>query len=911
MSDVPGFNPDEFIANAGNAPAPATSEVSGDGGFDPDSFIHDQQQEQYGGTGQQLKAGLEGVAQGIAGPLAPLAETKLFGVKPEDIRGRAEANPITHGVGEAAGLTGGLLTGTGEAAVMTKAGELAASAAGLGKLAEGASYGARVGSAAVKQAAEMAVLGSGDEASKMILQDPEASAQSAIANIGLSAALGGIGGGLVAGVVSPLWEATAAGPVNNLLNGLKNHLDGVSLNLPPALKDAANSLGIELDPRIKAAMSGDPKAASWFNELRETQHPEIIKSIDDMHKAASDSVLSSLGVTPEAVEHYSEADAGHDLLDTFKKEYTEKYEPIAKQFDQRNKIAETINIPDESRLQHYGNLIERGIDKVGTDSPYYKLYKDYGDRLLAKDTIGGVDKLVTEINGRLGGMKFGADYNEVGALRDIKDSLRNFQEDQILKKAAADGPDILKARQLANQDYSQFAKLSDDLSSHVGLGEFHGAKGLLDKMAEKKAPEQLLRNFSPKNNADIIPFLQQHFPETLEAVRQNEVKQLIKPAVLNAKNGMDIDAQKLNKILKANLAGKADYVKFAIPEEAIAKSQAAEDLAKAIPSFKSSGTAGWQEKLRKHMPASALAAIGLFAEHSLVGGAGGYMLGEMAQKLGRNAPDAIKLAMLKFLSSDQPVEAGAFRSMVEFLHNSAKGQNLISKATTNAFKSGAQVLTESQMPNKADRIKLDKIVDKTQEQPSKLMQMTDGSGVGHYLPDHQTALTSSSATAIQYLQSLKPRASKPGPLDKEIQPTPVQEARYDRALDIAQQPAVVMQHIKDGTLQPTDIVDLKTMYPAMYNRMVQQVSNSIIHQSADEEPIPYRTKLAASMFVGQALDSTMQPASIMAAQPKPQAPAPQQESNGSKGRPSALKGKSTNMYKTPGQAAEGDRSDRD
>ena len=89
--------------------------------------------DKYSSLGQQTIAGLEGIGKGIAGPLAPLLERGL-GVKPEDIRGRAEENPITAGVGETAGLGVGLLTGTGEAAVMTKAGEAATELAGLANL---------------------------------------------------------------------------------------------------------------------------------------------------------------------------------------------------------------------------------------------------------------------------------------------------------------------------------------------------------------------------------------------------------------------------------------------------------------------------------------------------------------------------------------------------------------------------------------------------------------------------------------------------------------------------------------------------------------------------------------------------------------------------------------------------------
>ena len=62
--------------------------------------------------------------------MAPLAERAL-GVSPEAIRGRKEANPVTHGVAEAGTFLGSLLTGTGEAALVGKVGEEVAAKFGL------------------------------------------------------------------------------------------------------------------------------------------------------------------------------------------------------------------------------------------------------------------------------------------------------------------------------------------------------------------------------------------------------------------------------------------------------------------------------------------------------------------------------------------------------------------------------------------------------------------------------------------------------------------------------------------------------------------------------------------------------------------------------------------------------------
>ena len=195
---------------------------------------------------------------------------------------------------------------------------------------------------------------------------------------------------------------------------------------------------------------------------------------------------------------------------------------------------------------------------------------------------------------------------------------------------------------------------------------------------------------------------------------------------------------------------------------------------------------------------------------------------------------------------------------------------------------------------------------------NKMMVAQEGP-LGHYMPEHQTALSQASLQSIQYLKSLKPQAITANPLDTPIQPTKAQEARYNRALDIAQQPAIVLQHIKDGSIQPTDVQDLKTMYPAVYQQLAQKLSNDMISHHSEENPIPYKTRVGLSHFLGQAMDSSMTPQAIMAAQPKPKLPQGPPQPAGSKsktGSPSKL-GKQVNSYKTPTQAAESDRANRD
>lgn len=879
-------------------------------------------EEKYSTPGQLALTAVEGLGQGFVGPVTTLAEKGLnkLGVPSlteHDIRTRKEVSPILHGVTEAAGLGVGLLTGTGEARVMTAAGNLAREAMGLGKAVEGATYGYRVGAEAVQQAAEMAIMSSGSEVSKMLLHDPETSAESAIANVGMAAMLGAGGGAFIAGAVSPLWKATAGPKVEGLLSALTNRINGTSIALPEQIESSLNKLGVEATPEMRAALSGNASALEKFNTLKEVQNKDILNSINKLETDTSESVMRSMGIHPSEVETYSENEAGHKLYESFKKEYDREYKPLAEAFERRNAEAATISTTDDARMNLYSRMLEDGMEKVGTDSEYYKLYNDYGNRVLAKETIGGLDQLKTEINNKIKGLRVGGDHNIVIALQDIKGKIAEFQEAEIGKAAMASeaagikgahvaGEELVAERALTNQRYAEFAKMSDELMSHLGVGRFHGAGALAGKLADDITPEMLLKKFSFRNNADFIQFLAKNFPETLKEVQANELKKLLKPAILSAKGEAPLNIKKLVDIIGKANAGSKEYIDAVLPQGAKEAIEAAHMLQQAIPNPKSSGTAGWITKTMAKVPQSALAGVAMLTSRNPVFG---YLTGEMSHLLQRSAPDAINLAYLKFLGSNQPIKSEGFKAMVEFIHNTTKGQNLLSKATSAVFESSAKVLGNSILPAKADLDKLDKAVTKMQAAPNEFYNKQT-SDVGHYLPGHQTSLTEVSGRALAYLASIKPHPYKSGPLDAPIAPSPAEMARYNRALEIAQQPAMIMKHVKDGTLQITDIKDLGAMYPGLYKKMAEDLSIKMTHADANKDPISYKTKVGLSLFLGQPLDGTMSPSAIQAAQavfmPKGGGQQPSQSNSAPKGNMDKL-GKNIKSYQTPNQASESRR----
>jgi hypothetical protein len=232
--------------------------------------------------------------------------------------------------------------------------------------------------------------------------------------------------------------------------------------------------------------------------------------------------------------------------------------------------------------------------------------------------------------------------------------------------------------------------------------------------------------------------------------------------------------------------------------------------------------------------------------HPLVGGVG---KGNLAPILKRLAPEMVE-------KESNPT---AFRGAVDYLHSAIKGSSQLD-ASLGASIGGKKA--DDLEPDQDSRAKLKEFLDETQENPAKLLEV--GGNMGHYLPEHSEALGAMTATAVDYLNSLKPKQAQSNPLDEPMPVDKMAEAKFNRALDIANHPLLTLQHVKNGTLVPGDMNALKTIYPGLYKSMRTQMTERLIEAKAKDEEIPYRQKQAMSLFLGQPLDATQTPGAMQA-----------------------------------------------
>lgn len=767
----------------------------------------------YGSLSQKALAGLEGVGEGLLGPIAPMIEKKL-GIKEEDIRGRAETHTGTHYGAELLGLVGpaAITGGTSAAARFTQAGLIEAAAKKIVPVA-GETLASKIGSTAAKVAVENLLLSGSDEVSKMVLNDPHQTAQTALVDMGAATLLGGALGAAGASV-SPLWKATFG--------------------------DSAGKLVADFAGRVNEHIENPDPVSAMTKELSD-YYSGMKEWASDVHGAG--------GLKAEAIS----------------KTVPEMNEKITSQISELStKLDEKLSALEKDP---HAPLLKETLDNykksVATDSPA-EIFNATQDLKKQLQEWSKYDKDFSPLNER----KFRNAAK--GLASDVRDAL---EDTKVWGKAADLQANINKA--LAG---SLKGDLEEATAKRVGyitaLNDFE--KKFTTKIAGEKVidPTKIntYLNQIGKPNAEIKQEMLKNFLEASDMYK----KQINS---LHGALGMDSPIVDTPLNVTMNTLGK----------KTLGSKLADAFLAKGLGEAGAKGTAG----------AIGATAGTLLGHHGEIGALiGVHALGGFFQSI----LPAIAKSLVKFGNN-----SAGFKAAVDYVHAVTKGETLLNKAATNLFKSGSAILPESQLPNERERNKIDKRIQEMMQDPERLM---NGSNqiLGHYMPDHNEAMAQAAGNIANYLKSLKPGVDRAAPLDSKPVPNSAQEARYRNALNIAQQPLVVLEKIQKGTININDMKDLMSMYPQLYMSLNRKLTEAMTDHISKGETVPYQTRIGLSTFLAQPLDSTMtQPAlmSIMQMSAGPMKPA-----QAPMGRAPAMKGtksspalqKMPGMYQTPGQS---------
>lgn len=934
-STPPPAGLDAFLAEAPQAaPGVLADDDSAPAGLN--EFLKDEMQEAvYGTPAQQVRTGVEGAVDAATFGLGGAGLDKLGLSTPEERLQRAETNPGSRMVGQGAGLVGSaLIPGVGAANLLGKAGQVGAAALRLG-----ASPVAKIGSAAVAGLIENALFQGTDEVAKMIMKDPNQSVESALLNVGLSGLIGGGVSGAI-GTVPALWAAASGKKLGGLLDAIVEKAGGrEGASIPEGMSTAIQDAGMDIAPEIKAGLSDIPEVRQMFKTLEQsdTTGPglKFQETYKQFRQKTADDLVEALGATSDRAKtlpsELSRYEAGKAIGDKLAAEYERTMAPLSKEFETLKARFEGADLVPRQKLeavedfatgqyipeqiipgtadeiaQSLGQLVEKEGWMAFPDGDIIKTVNQVYKALPRLKTVKDLTRFVTKVGEETAStLPFGQQtpLSRAGSL--IKNVLKDAEEQVALKRLGEDAPELVERFHAARGAFKAQAALKEALDDRLKVGgSVSGyAKGLRE-MA-KVDGEKLLQRLSGAKDADGLKLLAQAFPETASLVKQWHTDNMLKHAAGKAtKYG---EAINVNELLRQVEKMEPELRNFALSAEQQkrigALTQVVDELEKMPHNF--SNTARTADKLNQFIPGTAVGLATMLLGHNP---AMAVALGFVTKLLAKDVPDAARLGLLKFLGSSKPVEAEAFKAMVDFMGHTIKGQNLLGKASKGVFTAGREVIPAGMMPKDEDRQKLDRHLKKLQKDEAAMMNV--GGKTGHYMPDTGAAIGQVSARVVTYLNSLRPEAKRNAPLDPVIEPPKMEKDRYNRALDIAEQPLVIAQRIKDGTLTSEDVQSLQTMYPSFAAQLRQKLTSDMIdHVNAGEE-VPYGARLSLSLFLGQPLDSTMKPEAIMAAQ----APQIAQQQNMAAQDDAPPKkntgklGKSATAARTPAQAREAEKS---
>lgn len=129
-------------------------------------------------------------------------------------------------------------------------------------------------------------------------------------------------------------------------------------------------------------------------------------------------------------------------------------------------------------------------------------------------------------------------------------------------------------------------------------------------------------------------------------------------------------------------------------------------------------------------------------------------------------------------------------------------------------------------------------------------------------PNIGAAFNGKMTNALQFLYKAMPKPPRPrSPFAPQykFRPSDRDMHAFEQKLRVLQDPFVVFEELKNGTLTHDHMDALKTVYPQLHQQMVNKVQQSVIN---GVDPIPYAQRVKLSLLMDVPMDSSMTPESV-------------------------------------------------
>lgn len=801
-----------------------------------------------------------------------------------------------------------------------------ASAARAAKLAE-FSMTARIGARAVANAVEGAIYASGQEAVKTIFQDPNQSLGTAATNIGLYGLLGGGATGAAFAGAGELWNAAFGNQtkytIAEINKFIREHSEKSQLNDPlinpvqqgqvlpekeipisiesgtpiqtPTIGERVGAFGrktnadeienaakrLDLKP-VTGMLDADDRIANEADVLSETFSAvgtklknEKLEFNNKLQKIVDDDLLKDR-LEPSVGSYEVGKIAKEDIETYFDKAKNE----LSKRYNAEKPHLDAANLTDEIKGKALTNIKASQFYKRSNK----KLQREVNDIL---NQIGNLKNLtdlkeLNTINNNNITKAYGAqDKNLALMLTDVKRAFKQMRNEGILNSAreiaGKEGDEIANKfiQNLAklDADYAAYKKSIEEFTEETGVksGRYAGNLDILLDNFNKMSNENFAKKLVNIKDRDQLLYLQTNFPKVFENLRKYKIKEIYNNAKSSAQGSG-------NKLIISSVMDQINELDPVMKQMFFAnKGQLLQDLDtvyKALPpKFNTSNTGPATSYLKEFATKlitqptkvyeSVLNDAGYFTKYLLM--QKGSLLNNLTKNAGNDKAAEIGIAKL-LTATDKDPNASSFKIMVDYIRQVLKGETNTSKAIDSLIKGAPIIIPQNLKPDEKVKEKLDKRVKQFGENPNAMLEMHQD--FNHYMSDHGMAIAAASANAVNYLNAIRPIERRESPLDDPTPPSMIEKQNFDTALTIAQQPLMVLEDIKDGTLNSQKLLHLQNLYPDFYANIRFRIMNELVNVTEKKEKIPYQTRLGLSLFLGTPLDSTMKPEGIMALQPK-------------------------------------------
>jgi hypothetical protein len=817
-------------------------------------------QEKYGATlGQEITAGVAGAGRGLTFGLSDVALTQSGLVDPETLSGLKEANPVASMAGEVIGTVAPLLVPGGQGTLLARMGAAPRAVARLGAATERAAaralvpiaergalgrVAARGAEMAAGSAVEGALYGGGQYISETALGDLDATAENLIASVGMGAVIGGgMGLGLGAGFQGV--KELAAGTARLTKKGAKSLVSmwerESGETALPGLADAYARTSGKITDRpdeVATLMTKEGRArATKSMEVRDEAAREAAKLEDTMQEAYDDVFRATTGKRKKAA--FEEMAAAGDR-------------PAAQ--NAAEGLLGQADGQDGGIIGHLDEII-RGVEGGEQEfKSWWKKLRIFAEKARKEiDNLSDSPKAIGQIHGVLDDFK-----REIGHA--------NTKMARSINRGNASGA-AYASLEAGEQLYK---RLMEPLQDPAIWGE---------RAAEAQ------RRYNQKWVAyleDIKRRPEHRFSESWETTDW-EQKTVARPDGFRSyiddlgstKNDMDEPWLMKQIETRQALMDEAEIL-YDLPEATQIKVANAHKAMKRFQELHADikKTVGVQNQLKALEQASA--ATGFSAGLGLVGGAvlGGPLLAAAGAAAGAVLnPGRIvrQLATLDRLSIGLNEKIGmAVERYAEKFSNAAsktatKGKRFVAPLSIGALH---EISFDHDRPPQTDKDKvkafktrlneLSSFVTQPQVAGSKLEKTVET--ISAVAPKLAQTIQMKTMEAAQYLLAKAPKSNAaPTLFGKDWEPSATEIASFERTVRAVDNPMSIIKDMENGNLSAEAVEAVKTLYPKIYNRMVDAVIDNI---DKFRESLPYEQRLQLSILFGAPVDPTMEPSFV-------------------------------------------------